>query len=127
MPRPPVYGIPLGHNATLGAHNEFLGWYNFHYSSPRGAIIPHFRTCLVVTVSKFGGLPTFQVCKAGLSTFSRRIIPVWSGPPPSNVHRAMLLKVDEESKAAGIFDYPCVYVSVGRRGIRLGLAPHARC
>ena len=40
MPRPPVYGFPLGHNATLGAHNGFLWWYNFHYSLPRGAIIP---------------------------------------------------------------------------------------
>ena len=39
--RPPVYGIPLGHNATLGAHNLSFCWHNFHYPSEGGAVIPH--------------------------------------------------------------------------------------
>ena len=41
MPRPPVYGIPLGQNATLGAHNPSFCRCNFHYPSERGAVIPH--------------------------------------------------------------------------------------
>ena len=41
MPRPSVYGIPLGQNATRGAHNLSFCRCNFHYPSERGAVIPH--------------------------------------------------------------------------------------
>ena len=47
MPRPAVYGIPLGHNATLGAHNLSFCRRNFHYSSEGGAVIPHYRVASV--------------------------------------------------------------------------------
>lgn len=80
------YGITLGHNANLGAHNLSFCQCNFYYPSERGAVIS-IRGDLQMTSARF---PGFLIPSLPLSVSNPRNLPSFGQnlanplPPPQN-------------------------------------------